>query len=671
MHDFFTHTLKLKRISLLYWLSIVLLLVSAADAQLPYKKVILDQMRRVNDYWIADNTDFGTNNWDRAVYYHGNNRLFSVYPDSAYYQYSLDWADLYNWQVYDNPNSRFADDHACGTAYIELHLIEPSNEKITPITENIFTMVHSSERDDWWWIDAFYMAMPVFTKLGVLHNDSNYFQSMYELFDDTKTRRGLYNAHDGLWYRDENYLPPYSEPNGEDTYWSRGNGWVFAALARVLDELPESDPHRQEYLDIYNAMAVALKAVQRDDGLWNPSLHDPDNYGGPESSGTSFFTFGIAWGINNDILDSAEYIDVVINGWNGLNGIAVHPDGKLGYCQHIGKDPQPAYYEDTKDYAVGSFILAGAEVLQLAPGEDLAVLLNRAKGATVTASDFQSENPATAINDGNLVTRWSAETYPQWIELDLDTVAAIEAIELVFYKNRSYTFVVEGKKTIDEPYEELGSADGTIGGMQMVSITDATPRYIRVTVTGGGDHYDGTWVSINEIRVFLAAEEELSSFLQASSSSKSSEDEVSSGAHESSTPKSSEGYVSSQTEITSSGGTTSSESVSESTSSEGLRGASSSIAIDVFSSEIGSVELTQSSSANQNLTPLAALAATSSLRNYGIVNTFDPHSMVFDLADTRGTLIYSISGKLLAEGFGAQLKSILEGLPKGLYVLKR
>ncbi len=62
---------------------------------------------------------------------------------------------------------------------------------------------------------------------------------------------GLYDSVDHLWWRDKDFNPPHISPNGEDTYWSRGNGWVLAALARVLDVMPEDAPHRDEYITTF------------------------------------------------------------------------------------------------------------------------------------------------------------------------------------------------------------------------------------------------------------------------------------------------------------------------------------------------------------------------------------------------------------------------------------
>ena len=182
----------------------------------------------------------------------------------------------------------------------------------------------------------------------------------------------MYNPKDGLWWRDKDFDPPYKEPNGEDCYWSRGNGWVYAALIRVLEEVPAAETHRQDYINDFKAMSEALKKCQREDGYWNVSLHDENNFGGMETSGTSLFVYGMAWGIRKGILNKKEYLPVVAKAWNALIKEAVHPDtGCLGYVQGTGKEPkdgQPVGYHnlpDFEDYGIGCFILAGTEVYKL------------------------------------------------------------------------------------------------------------------------------------------------------------------------------------------------------------------------------------------------------------------------------------------------------------------
>jgi rhamnogalacturonyl hydrolase YesR len=238
---------------------------------------------------------------------------------------------------------------------------------------SIDSMMNTSKIDDWDWIDALQMAMPVFAQLGKLYSEPAYFERMFEMYACTKDSigGGLYNYEDNLWWRDASFKPPYLEPNGENCYWSRGNGWVFAALVRVLDNLPENNIYREELVKTFNEMAEALIKLQRTDGFWNVSLLDPGNFGGKESTGTALFTYGMAWGINNGILDERKYKPVIVNAWNALIEDALHENGFLGYVQGTGSGPadgQPVAYDhqpDFEDYGLGCFLLAGSEVYKM------------------------------------------------------------------------------------------------------------------------------------------------------------------------------------------------------------------------------------------------------------------------------------------------------------------
>ena len=300
--------------------------------------------------------------------------LYSIDKKKEYYDYAVDWSNKHNWSLRNGVTTRNGDNQACGQTYIDLYLIEKKAERIKDIKASIDSMMLTDKIDDWNWIDAIQMAMPVFTKLGVVFKDTNYFHRMYQMYAFTKYKHGingLFNAAEGLWWRDKDFDPPYKEPNGEDCYWSRGNGWVVAALVRVLSALPKNETHRSEYLTDYKAMMKALAPLQRKDGYWNVSLHDSTNFGGKELTGTSLFIYGMAWGINNGHLNKKIYLPIIVKAWNALVKESVHPNGFLGFVQGTGKEPkesQPVLYDkepDFEDFGLGCFLLAGSEVYKL------------------------------------------------------------------------------------------------------------------------------------------------------------------------------------------------------------------------------------------------------------------------------------------------------------------
>jgi unsaturated rhamnogalacturonyl hydrolase len=363
---------------------VFLLIAVAASAQkFPPRKKILKPLRKANEYFMSKWPDPGkeivterarpSNIWTRGVYYEGLMALYSIDQKKKYYDYAVDWGEKHKWGLRNGVTVRNADDHCCGQTYIDLYLMDKQPERIRDIKASMDLMVKSDKADDWSWIDALQMAMPVFTRLGILYNDTSYFRKMYDLYSYAKYKhgdKGLYNPQDNLWWRDKDFDPPYKEPNGEDCYWSRGNGWVVAALVRTLDMLPKSDPHYSEYLQDYKDMCAALIKIQREDGFWNASLHDPTNFGGKETTGTSLFTYGFAWGINNGLLDKAIYLPAVKKAWKGLSA-AVHSNGFLGYVQGTGKEPkdgQPVTYDSMpnfEDFGLGCFLLGGSEVYKL------------------------------------------------------------------------------------------------------------------------------------------------------------------------------------------------------------------------------------------------------------------------------------------------------------------
>lgn len=369
----------------LLFIGLTQLIMQVSFAQQPFnKKDVLAQMELANKYFMEKWTDVGktiiTNKerpshiWTRGVYYEGLMALHEIYPKDAYYKYALDWAEFHKWGFNGGNITRNADNYCAAQTYIDLYNLEPNPKKLKNTKANMNMLLSTPQLDDWSWIDAIQMGMPVFAKLGVLENDNRYFEKMYDMYMYTRDKHGdngLYNPKDGLWWRDADFDPPYKEPNGEDAYWSRGNGWVIGALAKVLSIIPENAPHREQYIIDLKSMAEALVPIQRKDGFWNVSLHDPTHFGGKETSGTALFIYGMAYGVNNGILDKEKYIPVIEKAWNAIIKDALHKNGFLGYLQSTGKEPkdgQPLSYDkvpDFEDYGLGCFLLAGAEIYRL------------------------------------------------------------------------------------------------------------------------------------------------------------------------------------------------------------------------------------------------------------------------------------------------------------------
>ena len=360
------------------------------------KNAIVERLELVNDRFMARWPIPGdsiyvkrmrpSNIWTRSVYMEGLLALNEVAPQPRYVEYAMDWAVSHLWGFRGGPHTRDADNQCCAQVYVDLYRLHGDAQVLGNTERMLNNVVNSTKRDDWWWIDALQMAMPVYAKMAVVKRDMRYFRTMMELYGHTRDktgRVGLFNPVEGLWWRDADFLPPYKEPNGENGYWSRGNGWVLVALARILEEMEQAEEvfsgkEREDLVDYerrltgdFLSMAWALKECQRADGFWNASLKDEFYYGGRETTGTSLFVCGMAWGIRRGILSPQVFGGVVEKAWEAVSRHAVHPDGFLGYVQGTGrgpKDGQPVTYDsqpDFEDFGVGCFLLAGAEVVRL------------------------------------------------------------------------------------------------------------------------------------------------------------------------------------------------------------------------------------------------------------------------------------------------------------------
>lgn len=356
----------------------------------PSKESIVKTMTTANDYFMNKFPDPGkdliqppkgriwkSNIWTWGTYATGLMAFYDVNKDPRLFNYITDWAQKHKWKM---STAEMWNDHLAGQTYIQLYEMDTTQkERIVDVKSSIDAFIKTGDVQgrgfgaNWNWVDASYMAMPLFAQLGTLTDDPIYYKEMQTLFSNMKNQvgGGLYNEKVGLWWRDASFKPPYKEPNGEDCYWSRGNGWVIGALVRTLNFMPKDAPNTAEYKTILKQMCVALLKVQREDGLWNVSLHDPTHYGGKELTGSAFFLYGMAWGVNHGLLDANTFNPAIYKGWNALEKECLHPNGFLGYVQATGEQPssgQPVTFNsvpDFEDYGLGAFLLAGSEIYKM------------------------------------------------------------------------------------------------------------------------------------------------------------------------------------------------------------------------------------------------------------------------------------------------------------------
>ena len=420
-----------------------------AAAAMPPQAQILNDMVLANNHFTNEWPAAGcggclsgnhpTTIWTRGTYFEGDLALYRINNDTNIYNYAVQWGAFTNWNIRTGDANVSPDNQCAGQEYVELYQLDTTQtSRLTHIANNVnYWMSHNTGLSRMTYVDSIHMSMPAFAKLGVLNSNvigalqtnAAYLPMMFTNFHFIKSvygpSNGLYNATDHLWWRDKTFLSGYTASDGtrQKCYWSRGNGWAFVALARVMDVISTNDAHYSDYLQTFQEMAAAIKAVQRPDGFWNVNLGYAGDFPGPESSGTACFTYGFAWGINHGCLDTNTYLPAVIAGWNALAVDALHhsagaDNGLLGYEQPSGFYPTNNFsytsVPDFDDFGLGLFLLAGSQVYQLSgpPGITLAapVLSGNRVQLNFTVISSQTNGTLQLLQTDQLGANWKTNT---------------------------------------------------------------------------------------------------------------------------------------------------------------------------------------------------------------------------------------------------------------------
>ena len=320
-------------------------------------------MRKVGDWELERTRGHFDQDWTFATLYAGFMAASEAMPDSRYEEAMLGVGNKFGWKL--GPRLFHADDQAIGQTYVALYRRHHDAKMIAPLRkqfDGLMKIPDDPNKPVWWWCDALFMAPRVWAGLARETGERSYLDYMDREWWITSNL--LYDSQEHLYSRDATYLDK-REANGRKIFWSRGNGWVMAGLARVLEVMPEDYPGRPRYLEQFRQMASRVAELQGNDGLWRPGLLNETGYALPEVSGSAFFIYAIAWGVNHRILDRATYLRVIERGWEGLLSHVYH-DGRLGCIQPIGAAPGDFKATSSYVYGVGAFLLAGSQLPQLA-----------------------------------------------------------------------------------------------------------------------------------------------------------------------------------------------------------------------------------------------------------------------------------------------------------------
>lgn len=344
---------------------------SGPEGDFTHPDEILDILDLVYSWQAAHlepHNNQGIIGWKHATFYTGVMELYRATGNPVYRDRLTGIAEDHNWTMLEVNQAlwRHADNHLMGETFLNLYVEDGQRDpaQVAHVQEIFSRMLADpwSGRALYSWCDALFMSPPVWAQLAVLNNDERYLAELDRLWWDSTDF--LYNPEWKLYYRDSSYFNSL-EANGKPTFWGRGNGWVIGGLVRLLEYMPPTYAGRQAYVDLYRGMIDQLVSLQMDSGGWPSSLLYPERFNfQTEMSATSFFVYGLAWGINNGLLDPATYGPVAEKGWLEMANY-INSDGTIAHIQIVGKEPGPVDDgPDKREYGYGAVLLAGVEMAE-------------------------------------------------------------------------------------------------------------------------------------------------------------------------------------------------------------------------------------------------------------------------------------------------------------------
>jgi unsaturated rhamnogalacturonyl hydrolase len=360
-----------------------LVLYSVTAHAVPARQQALTVGAKVADWQLAHMANFdyisvdahrrdteSPRDWVQAAFYIGLSRFADASGESRFTDAVLAHGTAEGWSFDNRP--RHADADATGAVWVWAAERTHDPAKLLPIRARFDAVLADpstvsldfaateggapSCQARWCWCDALFMAPPAWIALSKATGDPRYLEHADEEF--WATTDFLFDDSAHLYYRDSRFFDQL-DAKGRRIFWGRGNGWVFAGLARILTDLPADHPSRARYEALFVQMAEQVTRMQGRKGYWPVSLLEPQQT--PETSGTGFFVYGLAWGIHHGLLHDKRHGRAVDRGWQALVA-AVQSDGKLGWVQRIGAAPDQVSADDTQLYGVGAFLLAASEI---------------------------------------------------------------------------------------------------------------------------------------------------------------------------------------------------------------------------------------------------------------------------------------------------------------------
>lgn len=342
------------------------------------KEYVKELMVRVNSYQLNHPWQEFDDNWIRGTYYAGVMACYTATKDGQFLTQCLNFCESLNWRL---PAGKAGIGGGggnlltCGQTMLECYFYDQENSNIDHIISHLDNPGLKNPIGQpltWHWeggrmyVDAIFTGPPTLAMLYKATGDIRYLHWMDHFVWSIYGR--LYDEEEHLFYRDIRFRNDAFQKENiagqKKVIWSRGNGWAIAGVARILQYLPKEHGSYHKFELLLQNMAKVLKDHQSEEGFWYPNLVDPGYVRLKETSGTSFFIYGLAYGINNGLLDRAVYMPVIQKAWKSVCE-EISEEGKVQWGQLVGDQPVNLSKDDSHEYVSGTFLLAASEIYKM------------------------------------------------------------------------------------------------------------------------------------------------------------------------------------------------------------------------------------------------------------------------------------------------------------------
>lgn len=158
---------------------------ACAKAAALWADSVMEAARGVAAYFMRTCPDVGADShvggkrrnsriWTRGVFYEGLLNIYREEQRPEWLDYALSWGEFHRWYSCTDSQARHADFQCCGQAYLQLYMLDTTAvERMSHIKMRIDAMMATDRVDDWYWVDAIQMAMPIFAMLGTITGDGH------------------------------------------------------------------------------------------------------------------------------------------------------------------------------------------------------------------------------------------------------------------------------------------------------------------------------------------------------------------------------------------------------------------------------------------------------------------------------------------------------------------